>query len=170
MTIMEIRLTESQYRELVKSFMAGQYIREDVARARSEEFDAVRALESYLLSLAPEFGAKDFVRKEKDEIQPGAPLEEECFNILDDYDNDRFWARLEADLGERDFMEQATPSERAAFDATGLMPERVKEFHRHYHREFKRHGTDRLRVEGGDRAERSRAYGKRQIDGLFESA
>ncbi len=148
---MDIRLTEEQYREIIKSFLIGQYAREIATERDGGNADDLRPLESFLLSFAPNFKAENLVRSTGDALLPAKELEAECFDIMDEYDEDRFWHRLEQELGERDFWETASASERGAIEATGMWPDRVKESCRKYHREFHAHGIDRLRLMGSPR-------------------
>lgn len=145
---MHIPLSKEQYRELIKTFLTGNLVRETVAEAKSETSDELRRFEAYLLSFAPDFESGSFAEIEKEELRPSHELEHRCNDILDDYDNEQFWRRLETELGERDAWEASSVEERQAMELAGLWPKRAKGFFDTYHHEFHTYGTDRLRIEG----------------------
>ena len=147
----DIKLNRAQYRELLKSALLGNIIREELADAKqdADEKKSIRILESYLLSFAPDFAQEELAEIEKEELVAAKEFEGECMDLLDEYDNDRFWHRLEHELGERDAWEHATSEERRAIEMSGLWPERARGLYGKYHEEFHAHGVDRLRIEDG---------------------
>ncbi|HTY39937.1 MAG TPA: hypothetical protein VMC43_02510 [Candidatus Paceibacterota bacterium] len=147
----DIKLTPEQYRALLKSYLIGNLVQEDILGAKNKEVGRLHVLESYLLSFAGDFKAEDLVELKKDELLPSQEFENDCSAALDDYDEHQFWYRLAQDLAERDFRESATISEWRATEASGLMPDRVKTLHDKYHEEFDKRGLEKLRLSDSEK-------------------
>lgn len=143
----DIRLTPEQYRELLKTYLIGNLVREDVLHHKNEKPGELHVLESYLLSFAADFKAEDIAEFRKDELLPSRELEDAANDVLDDYEDHQFWHRLEEDLAERDFRESATVEEWRGAEASGLWPDRMKALRELYHKEFHEHGSEKLRIE-----------------------
>jgi len=159
-----IKLTDEEYRELLKAVVLGNHVTDAVSEIRKEKRTDHRRLQNYLLSYAAEFASADFAELVKDELMPAREVDEEVHSALDDFTDDEFWHRLKGELGERDLWEAATPGERATIEASGLWPERVKELYEKYHKEFEDRGLDHLRLVEGRPERKHKAHIVKQQD------
>ncbi len=150
-TPITIELTENQYECLLGAVEIGSSMYGILGDVDSKKYgkrsDEAEALRSYLLSLAPEYGAGEIVERFENEIVVSDALSEKLEEALDDYDDEIFWFELETRLGNRDFERMMTEDEKKEMKASdGPYPERIRESYESWRKEFERHGIERLGI------------------------
>jgi hypothetical protein len=143
---MKLELSKEQFRELLLDVIIGVYVREAVLDLQGKDFSKVEELEKYLLSVAENFDAGDMVENFKGALIPSEKVCKEYEDIIEEYNNDEFWSRLEIDLGKRDFWESLTEEEKREIEKEKWLPERVHDFYDYYAKEFEENGIENLRI------------------------
>lgn len=146
MSMPSLTLTKEQYRELLLNAMIGVHIRGALADDRGEDFKKIEAREQFLCARAELFDSEDLVEAFHGEIIPSEALEEMAHTIIDDYEDDAFWERLETDLGKRDFFRTMTAEEREKMEQEQWLPDRVQEIYDRYAEEFEKNGIENLEI------------------------
>lgn len=144
---MQLQLTDEQFKELVFLAMVGEYVRGGVLDSRGEYDPRKHAvLMEYLFEQAEAAGRTDLVERFKGYIGPSDALSDAEEELMEEYNDDKFWSQLSARLGRRDFERDMTDAERLEVKKEGWLPERVHEFYERYEKEFEEYGVDRLGV------------------------
>lgn len=144
---MNIELTKEQYKELLLLVLLGSWVRGGVADMNGEYNKDMNELEKYLLSEAENFRLSDLAKQFMGHTVPSDKLSEECEEIIDEYNDDEFWAQLSRRLGQKDFARTITKEEeRYMKEKDGWFPERIHEIYDKYDKEFEKHGIDRLEI------------------------
>lgn len=148
---MRIELTRDQYRELLLTVIVGIYVREAVAEMHEEDMGKINALQSYMLSQASNFDSDDMVENFEGVLIPSEKICEEYHDgIIEEYNNEEFWHRLETNLGQRDFWKTVSDEEHRKIEKDEWLPERVQEFYEKYAREFEANGIENLKIVRGN--------------------
>lgn len=146
MSMPSLTLTKEQYRELLLNAMIGVHIRGALADDRGEDFKKFEALEQHLCAHTKAFDCEDLVEWFDGVLVPSDAFDETVHTIIDDYDDDAFWDRLETDLGKRDFFRTMTNEEREEMEQRELLPDRVQQIYDMYADEFEKNGIDNLEI------------------------
>ncbi len=98
-----VELNKEQYRQLIKLLYLGQWM--SLSFTDSDDED-VLDLEQYVFSFSSDFDSKDLVEYDE-QVQlyfPSEELEEEVFDMIDDYDEFSFWEGMSQRMAKRDLM------------------------------------------------------------------
>lgn len=144
---MQLDLTKEQFKELLLNVMIGVYVRGAVADSRDEDFQQYEEFEKFLLEQARKAGWEEFVEDFRNTILPSDSLSEEEEEIMEAYDEDEFWHRLNLLLGQRDFYRSLGKEEAKELKKSHRLPDRVHEFYQKWWEEFEQYGIERLEIE-----------------------
>ena len=148
---MRIELSRDQYRDLLLTVIIGTYIREAVAEMHEEDMDKINALQTFMLSQASNFSSDDMVENFEGVLIPSEKVCEQYHDdIIEEYNNEEFWHRLETDLGHRDFWKTVSNEEHRQIEKDEWLPDRVHKFYEKYEQEFETNGIKNLKIVRGN--------------------
>lgn len=142
---MDIKVTKEQYEKLLHLTYLGNWI---VNAYRTEDFlEEYNAEAERIYSYAPAFGFKDKI--EFDELEgrtfPGAKLEEDLDELVEDYDDWSFWDLLILKLAERDTVREYGQAAVDHMTDEELEAKRAP-YVKKYEKEIDAHGIENLEI------------------------
>ncbi len=140
------KLTESEFEELLLTFMVGVYVRSGVLDSQGKNWKEVDDQLKFFLQLAEGLGFRKLVEHYNKDVLPNEKLCKQEEKIMEDYNEDEFWNTLEIYLGQRDFFENATNDDLEQLKKDFWLPDIVDKYYKKYEKEFMKHGINRLQI------------------------
>lgn len=137
----DIRLTKKQFENLVKLVNLGNWI---VNSYREEDTDdEFNELEEYIFSIAEDNGFDELVEFDPhlDSYYPTTQMEDENFEIIEEYNNEIFWDELVYRLARRDLVRELGEKNIEELDFEERM-EKLLPLIEKYEIEFEKNGLD----------------------------
>lgn len=145
--IMQIELTNEQYKELATLVCLGSWVRDDVAGIDGEQNTPWENIQKRILFAAINENIPGLAEIFEGQIVPADELSEECEEIMEEFNEFQFFHELTLRLGQRDFYREASKEDiKYIEDHHGLMPEKVHRYYRKYDEEFEKNDIDRLEI------------------------
>ena len=140
---MQIDLTNEQYRKLLVLIFLGEWMA-NTADAQETELTDVQDVADYLYTMAPQFGAEDWVEycNECGGHHGNQTMEDALVPVLNDYEEETFWDMLSYHLAYRDVMLTSGPDR----ELSSAMEMRLWRRKEQYDQEFQKHGLDHVRL------------------------
>ena len=161
-----MKFDKDTLKELILTLMIGDFVREAVAESNGESFEQFEKQLKPFLKMAENLGYNDLVERFHGELIPANKLGLEEDKIIEEYNDEEFWFLLQTILGQRDFYESRTESQKKQMEKDIMLPIEVHKFYDKYSKEFDKHGIDRLRIVKGKYSVRK--YTDNEIDEFFE--
>ena len=144
----DIRLSRRQLNELLLVMDIGMWVREAMLEAEDKSFDFQHQLQARMYAEADRVGLGKSVERFFGNLGPAAKTSRKVERIMEEYNEDTFWDRLEVDLGKRDFFRSLSDEEREEIenDPQQQLPEKIEWFYEKYGKELEEYGIDRLEI------------------------
>lgn len=143
-------LTELEFEELLLTMMVGVYVRTAVLDSQGRNWKKVDEQLKFFLRLAEGLGYKKLIEYYNHVVLPKETLSKREEKIIEDFNEEEFWDRLEIGLGQRDFYAQLTKDDLEKLKDNFFLPSIVHEYYKKYRKEFEEYGLERLRLVNND--------------------
>ncbi len=145
---MKVEFTKEQFKNLMKLVYLGNWVAN--ATRTEDRIEKYEKIENYIYSFAKDFGLEKYVESEeasKEKFYPTIFFEEgtDVNKLIEEYDNELFWAELSDRLGSRDFYNKYSEKELKKMTAE----ERFVKRENHvgfWEEEFYKNGIERIVV------------------------
>lgn len=141
---MEIKLSEEQYRSLLKMAFLGNWI---INAPRIEPIKEFDDLQEYIFSFAREFGLEEDVDFNENigKIYPSEQFENSLSPYIDEYNENNMWQELVSVLSHRDLVEEIGEENLKDLDQD-TFKDTLDKFFEKYEKEFSENGIQNLRL------------------------
>ncbi len=138
---LDIKLTKKQFENLIKLVNLGNWM---VNSYREEDSDDdFNELEEYIFSIAEDNGFEELIEFDPhlDGYYPTTLMEDEIFEIVDEYNNEMFWDELVYRMARRDLIRELGDKDISELDFEERM-EKLLPLLEKYETEFEKNGLD----------------------------
>ena len=143
-----IEINSKHFHNLIKAVYLSDWVIN--AHRMSDEIDSdSRSFEQYMLGTLYNAGCKDLI-----EFDPrlniylvNRNLEESFCELIDDYDDETFWAELSSRLAARDYYEKNEPKNNETDKEREKRITAIFSIEDKYHEEFEKDGIARLKID-----------------------
>ncbi|MCB1141663.1 MAG: hypothetical protein H7A24_13185 [Leptospiraceae bacterium] len=144
---MELKLTEAQYKTLLKSITISSWITSILTENDEIDVSDIDELEQYILSQSEEFNSKEsvFFDEEMNTYFATQEIEESVVPIIDTYEEYCFWDEITHRLARRDLIQEEGEEAVINMDPLNRM-ELEEEYLVKYSEEFSQYGIHRLTI------------------------
>lgn len=142
---MTIDIPPEDVRRLLAWAHIGYYLSTAVGEERGESGVADDALQQHLFRAALAGGRTDLVEEFEGHLVPTDVFDKQVHDVMEEYDDQEFWDRLENGLARRDFARDSTGEHVEALLSEEQV-RRVEEYAERYADEFSDHGLEHMEI------------------------